>query len=162
MEASRDEIISALQGSGITAANFSTVRNVQQFDFQGRTPQLVLSWGFNLPVALSNMKSTIELLSTVQKNAAQKKNILSMSFGAQGTQVSSQSQRSQSCSLPDLIADARAQATKVSGAARMGVGAILAVSSSTLAADPDPTVLFASPTYFPTCSLTVKFELRPF
>ena len=162
LEATRDEVIAALQGSGIKAENFSDVRNVQQFNIVGRDPQLMLAWTFQLPVALSNMRSAIDLLTTVQRNAAGKKNIVSISFGAQGTRVSSQLQRTQSCALSDLIADARAQATKLSAAARMGVGAILAMSSSTLATDPDPTILFGAPTYFPTCSLTVKFELKAF
>ena len=162
LEGAQDEAVAALQGSGITAANFSNVRNVQLYDPRGANPQTVLAWSFSLPAAFSNMKSTIELLTTIQKNAAGKKNIVSISFGPQGTQVSAKLQQSQTCALSDLIADARAQATKLSAAARMGVGAILAMSSYTVATVSEPSVLFASPIYSPNCSLTVKFELRPF
>jgi len=162
LEATRDEAIAALQGLGITVGNFSNVQNVQLYDPRGANPQTVLAWRFNLPVAFSNMQSTMGLLTTLQKNAAQKKNVLSISFGAQGTQVSAKLQQSQTCALSDLIADARAQATKLSAAARMGVGAILAMSSSTVATVSEPAALFASPLYSPNCSLTVKFELRPF
>ena len=105
LTSTRDEAVAALQGSGITAANFSNVRTVQLYDPRGQGTAKSLEWTFNLPVALSGMKSTIGLLSAVQKSMAQKNDEFSMSFGVQGMQVSSQLQQSQTCSLADLIAD---------------------------------------------------------
>ena len=160
LTSTRDEAVAALQGSGITAANFSNVRTVQLYDPRGQGTAKSLEWTFNLPVALSGMKSTIGLLSAVQKSMAQKNDEFSMSFGVQGMQVSSQLQQSQTCSLADLIADARAQASKLASAAGKGAGAVLAMSSATVATDPN--TLFGSPAYYPQCSLTVKFGLEGF
>ena len=160
LASTRDEVVASLQGSGITAANFSNVRNVQLYDPRGQQTGMSLEWTFNLPVALPEMKSTIGLLSAVQKSMAQKNDGFSMSFGVQGMQVSSQLQQSQTCSLADLIADERAQALKLASATGKGVGAVLAMSSATVANNPN--TLFGSPAYYPQCSLTVKFGLEGF
>jgi len=156
----RDEVIAALQGSGITAANFSNVNTIQVYDSQGQTTIVALQWQFSQRVSLQAMKSTIGQMSAVQKSIAQADKGFSMSFSVQGLQVSSQAQQSQTCSLQDLIADARAQASKLASAAGKGVGAILAMSGATFAADPSP--FLGSPGYFPQCSVTVKFGLEGF
>ena len=64
--------------------------------------------------------------------------------------------------MTDLIADARAQALKLSAAAGMGLGAILAISGGTVGPDPSGLGLFAAPVFYPVCSLTVKFALGAF
>ncbi len=79
-----------------------------------------LQWSFTLAVPLSKIKDTIATLTTVQQNVAKKNNGFSVSFSLQGAQVSPQAQQSQTCALPDLIADARAQAQKLADAAGMG------------------------------------------
>ena len=77
--------VSALQGSGITAANFSGVGTVQVYSSNGQSPQTVLAWSFSLTVALSDMQSTIGLLSAVQKSIGAQNNGISISFGVSGT-----------------------------------------------------------------------------
>ncbi|HYW46373.1 MAG TPA: SIMPL domain-containing protein [Bryobacteraceae bacterium] len=160
LTASRDDAVSALQGSGITLANLTGVTTVQQYDSKGQATVSLIEWTFSLPVAIADMKSTIALLSTVQTSNAQKNNGIAISFGVQGTQVSPQAQQALSCALSDLIGDANAQAQKMASAAGKGLGPLLAMGSATVASTPG--VLFASPVYTPVCSLTVKYQLTGF
>jgi uncharacterized protein YggE len=162
LDATRDDAVSALQGSGITLANFSGVTTVQIYDSRGQQTQTRLQWLFSLPVAVSNMKSTIGLLTAVQKSNAQKNNGLAILFGIAGTQVSPQALQSQICSQADLLADARAQAQKMASAAGATLGAVLAMSGSTSATMDSTGGLFSSPYYTPSCFLTVKFALGGF
>ena len=81
---------------------------------------------------LSSLKSTIALLSAVQTSTAKANNGMALSFSIQGTQVSQQLQQSQTCSLNDLIDDARAQGRKMASAAGMSLGAIQSMSSATV------------------------------
>lgn len=156
----QSDALSALQGSGIAQANFSSVSTVQQYGPPTQQSTTQLEWTFTLPVAFTDMKSTVGLLSAVQKSNAQKKNGLTISFGVQGTQTSPQAQQSQTCSISDLMSDARAQAQKMASAAGKGVGDVLAVSGSTSTTAPG--TLAASPIPVPGCSLTVKFQLTGF
>jgi len=148
LNTSRDDVIAALQGSAITLANFTGVSTVQQYS-QGvpAQVQIKLQWSFSLTVPLTNMKSTTSSLTALQMSVAKANNGLSLSFSVQGTSVSAQAQQSQPCPLSDLLSDARAQATKIANAASMGLGSILAVSSSAISS---------------TCALTVKFALGGF
>jgi len=173
LSASFEDVLGALQGSGITLANFTGVSSplspvVISNPFIGAgpfAPPPNLQWSFTLAVPLSKIKDTIAALTTVQQNVAKKNNGLSVTFQVQGSQVSPQAQQSQACALSDLIADARAQAQKLADAAGMGVGVILAMSSVT--SIPTPTTAGLSsflvgiaPT--PNCTLTVKFSLQRF
>ncbi len=176
INASLDDVLGALQGSGVTAANFTGVNSSQQLSITtipGITPFPVvpgpivplpsLQWSFTLSVPLSKIKDTIGTLTTVQQNAAKKNNGLSVSFYVQGAQVSPQSQQSQACVLTDLIADARAQAQKLADAAGLGVGVILAMSSATSATPASiglSSFFIAAPSA--PCALTVKFALQRF
>lgn len=163
LDATRDTVVAALQGAGITLANFSSVTTIQQYSPAKGAALVALGWSFTLPVALSNMKSTVGLLSAVQASIAKANQGLSMSFTVQGTQVSPQLQQSQTCLASDLIADARAQATKIAAAAGMSVGSVLAASGVTATTDSGSTNPFSSAyTYNPGCSLTVKFALGGF
>ena len=163
MEATRDDVASALQPAGITLANFSSVNTVQ------RQSGAVLEWGFGLAVPIANMKSTVTLLTGLQQSLAQKKGGFTMSFSVQGTQVSQQAQQSQPCSVSDLISDARAQAQKMASAAGVSLGPILALSTSTSTPAPGGDA-FAAGYYYqssvysnpPACSMTVKFALGGF
>ncbi|SPF55914.1 exported hypothetical protein [Candidatus Sulfopaludibacter sp. SbA4] len=150
-----DQVLSALQGSGITLANFQNVNSVQQYS---PTPQLTVVWTFSLPVSLSDLKSTAGQLSTLQTNIAKNNPGLTMSFSVEGTQVSPQLQQSQSCAAAGLVADATARAQKMAVAAGQPLGAIVAMSSASIATDP-VTGVFSTPTYQPVCSLTAKFAL---
>ena len=156
----QSDALSALQGSGITQANFSSVTTIQQYGLPNQQPTTQLEWAFTLPVAFTDMKSTVGLLSGVQQSNAKKNNGLSISFGVQGTQTSPQAQQSQTCAMSDLISDARAQAQKMASAAGAGIGAVLAVSGST--STTTSSALAASPVSVPGCTLTVKFQLTGF
>ena len=172
LNASLDDVLGALQGSGITSANFTGVSTQPVYasavSITGFTPPVTLTgppnlqWSFSLAVPLSKIKDTITTLTTVQQNGAKKNNGLSVTFSLQGTQVSPQAQQSQTCALPDLIADARAQAQKLADAAGMGVGVILAMSSATsVQTTGSPSFLFGV-VPLPNCTLTVKFALQRF
>ena len=172
LTASLEDVLGALQGSGITLANFTGVSTplspVISNPFIGTgpiAPTPNLQWSFTLALPLSKIKDTIATLTTVQQNVAKKNNGFGVSFSLQGSQVSPQAQQSQACALSDLIADARAQAQKLADAAGMGVGVILAMSSATSV----PTATTAGLSSFligvaplPNCILTVKFALQRF
>ena len=150
LSTSRDDVIAALQGSGITLASFTGVSTMQQYpQTVSQQPQTVLQWSFSLTAPLANMKSTVASLTALQMSIAKANNGLSVSFMVQGTQVSSQAAQAAPCSLSDLVADARTQATQIATAASMSLGSILSMTSSTPAAST-------------ACVLTVKFALGGF
>jgi uncharacterized protein YggE len=155
--ATLDQVLAALQGSGITQANFSSLSSSQQYSPKGG-PAQQLAWGFSLPVAFSNLKSTVTMLSALQTAIAKNNPGFTMSFAVQGTQVSPQAQQSVSCAAADLIADARARAQSVAAAASQSLGPLLAMSSASTATGP-LSGIFATPTYLPVCSLTATFAL---
>jgi uncharacterized protein YggE len=145
----RDDALNALGGSGITLANLTGVITTTLYPQTNvGSPQTVLQWTFSLPVSISDMKTTVALLSSVAQGLAKKNNGLSISFGVQATQVSAQLQQSMPCPVAGLISDARAQAQTMAGAANINLGSILAMSSPTSAGA--------------TCSLTVKFAAFPY
>ena len=147
----RDDAVAALDGTGITAANYSSVRTSQTYS--GSQPQTVIVWSFSLTVDFSAMKDTLAQLSAAQARLATKNNGLSMAYSVNGTQVSARLAQQTQCVLADLISDARAQAQKLASAAGMSLGSILALSST------------ASPTgstAVPVCTLTAKFALGAF
>ncbi|HTP33678.1 MAG TPA: SIMPL domain-containing protein [Candidatus Acidoferrales bacterium] len=162
-DATRDDVLAALQGSIVTAANFSSLRTVQQYILNGTQGQNVqnLDWTFTLSAPLANFQATLTQLTALQQSVAQKKNGMSVSFSVQGTQVSAQAQQGQACSTSDLLSDARAQAQKMASAAGVGLGSVLAMSGATVS-QPASGALFSSPYYAPVCSMTVKFALAGF
>ena len=161
-----DDAVSALQGSGITAANFSNV-STQQFAFQSGPnvqTQVQLRWSFTLPADLANMKATAGTLTAVQQSVAGKKNGMSVTISVIGTQVSTRLAQSQTCSMADLLADARTQAQKIASAAGLSVGAVLSISSATGTSGGAVNASFGnsvlvSPVSQPVCSIAVKFAL---
>jgi hypothetical protein len=172
LNTSLDDVVAALQGSGITAANFSAVSTAPAYVLIGTggpqpptvTPMLL--WTFALPAPLAKIKDTIATLTALQQRIAQQTNALTLSFNVQGTQISAQLQQSQVCPTSDLLADATAQAQKLAAAAGFTLGAILAMSSQT----PNPTgigsvasitgLLSFAPPILPTvCAITVKFAI---
>jgi uncharacterized protein YggE len=159
-DSSRDEVLAALQGSAITVANLSGIYTTTQFVSQGRS-QEVLEWTFNITAPLSDLKSTVTQLTALQQTVAQKKNGMTVSFSVRGTQASTRALTAQNCAAADLVADARTQAQKIATAAGLGVGAVVAISGVSLAT-PAADTLFASASYQPSCSLTVKFALAGF
>jgi uncharacterized protein YggE len=168
-----DDVVAALQGSGITAANFSGISMGPALVFTGNpipappVSSIVappLQWVFALPAPLAKINDTIATLIALQKSIAQQNKGLTLSFSVQGTQVSAQLQQSQVCSTPDLLTDARTRAQKLANAAGLTLGTVLALSSgpSISGSVGSPTSISsfllgsASPSV---CSLTVKFAL---
>ena len=149
------DVLTAVQPAGLGLSNFSSVG----------TPflsvnQTGLQWTFGLAAPLAQIQATIAMLSALQQSVPQANPRLSVSFSIQGTQVSQQSQQSQTCSYADLLASARAQAQTLAAAAGRTLSGILAMSSTTAkntGSIPSlASYLSATPQ---ACSLTVKFAL---
>jgi len=139
LDSSLDDVIAALQGSGITAANFQGLNSFLNYTGAAE-PTQSLNWSFQLTTPLAKVKDTITTLSSLQAKIAAQNNGLALSFSIQGTQSSGQPA---ACSLTGLLGSAQTQAQNLAGGAGASVGNILAMSSPTPSA----------------CTLTVKFAL---
>jgi len=125
-----DDVVAALAGSGVTAGNLQSV-----YSYTDSPNHTTVQWTFTLSVRISEAKTTITLLEGLRQTIGTKSPGLTLTYQSQGTQVSGQLQSSQQCPLPDLIADARAQAQRlVSGSAGLSVGPILALSDGSTGA----------------------------
>jgi uncharacterized protein YggE len=153
-----DQAVNALQGSGITAANFSGLGSQATYTQQGAATQTVLIWNFSLTVALSDMQSTIGLLSAVQTSNGKQNNGTSISFTISGTQVSPQAAQQQQCSQAGLLSDAKSQAQILATAAGKSLGAVLGMASG-VTTTTQGNGLVSVPVSTPSCTLTVKFQL---
>jgi uncharacterized protein YggE len=148
-----DDVIAALQGSGITTANFSQLGTVQNYNNGASTSSL--QWYFILPAPLANTKATVATLTTLQQNIAMANNGLTMSFSIVGTQVSQQLAQSQTCSLASLVTAATTQAQSLAASGSFTLGSILALSSSISSSGPSA----ASNGVPAPCAITVKFNV---
>ncbi len=149
---SLQNVLTALPGAGITAANLSSVNTVQVFA-SGSSSVLDLEWTFTLPVPLTNTKATIASLTTLQQTIGLQNSGLTLSFAISGTQVSPQLAQSQTCSLSGLITSATTQAQSLAAAGNLTLGSIIALSgsTSTVVANPYATA--------PPCAITVTFSV---
>jgi len=173
LSASLDDVVAALQGSGITAANLAGVSTPAQF-CTGSCSNLnpTLQWSFSLPVPLANTKATVASLTTLQQNIAKLANGFTLSFNIVGTRVSQQLAQSQTCSLTGLVADATTQAQNLAAAGGLTLGAIIAMAGSTSnvvsSAQPGFVGLLgavstvSSTLEAPPCAITVKFNATRF
>jgi hypothetical protein len=153
VDASLEEVVAAASPAGVTAANFTGISYYQLSSAQPVT------WSFAVTAPLSELKARLATLTALQNSLAKDKKF-ALSFVVGGSEVSPQSQ---TCSLTDLIADARAQAAKLASAAGMSVGAVQAVSGSvTGSAQSASGIGAATSVLSPTCSITVKFALGGF
>jgi uncharacterized protein YggE len=158
-----DDVLAALQGSGITAANLSGVTTQNEIAVissgpGGQIPPPMLTWSFTLTGPLTNTKATVASLTTLQQNIAKANNGLTLSFSVIGTQVSQQLAQSQTCSISALLTSATTQAQALASAGGVTLGAILALSSSTSNVVVAPSNPYSSPTP-PPCAITVKFNV---
>jgi hypothetical protein len=160
-----DQIVAALSSTGITAANFANMYGDNRSSFQ---------WSFTLAVPFTKTTATIASFIALQQSIVKNNSGMSLLFQIQGTQVS-ESIQAQSCAARDLVADAQAQAQKVTAAAGLAIGPIIAISdgSSTAAysarsiygvASPVTGVgiadfLLSYPATPSSCYLEVKFKL---
>jgi uncharacterized protein YggE len=164
LSASFEDVLSALAGSGITQANFTGINaGAPQFVTGNGPPTPVIDWAFALSAPLSKIKDTVTMLNALQQSVAKMNKGLRLSFTVQGTQVSQQAQQAQPCSIPDLLADARAQAQKLTNAGGFTLDTILAMASATATASSQVVGLtsIVLPSSVP-CTLTVKFGLLRF
>src|SRR5579862_8861507 len=113
-----DDVVKALSGTGITAANLYTISGqlpagptVAQAGFAA----LQITWTFQLVVPLANVQTETASLTALQKTIPQNNSGLSLSFVLQNAQVSTS--QAQSCDLVALVANARAQAQALAAAA---------------------------------------------
>ena len=172
LNTSFNDVLAALQGAGITSANFAGVStpSVVFTGGTGITPILApsgIQWMFNLPVPLTKTRDTVATLTALEGTIGQNNKSLKLSFSIQGTQVSQQLAQSQTCSASDLISDARSQAQKLANAAGVTLGSVLAMSSpGSIASVPQLVAangfISTSPLTSAPCTLTVKFAVTRF
>jgi hypothetical protein len=151
-DVTRDDVLAAASGAGLTAANFTGL-----YSNYGGPNNVSVTWNFSMTTALANLKATLGLLTALQSNLAKDKKF-ALSFSISGSEVSPQSQ---SCTLADLIADARTQAGKLASAAGLSLGGVLALSSGVTGAAVSGYLGIGGvgSVSSPVCSVTVKFSL---
>ena len=156
---SLDDVVAVLQGSGITAANFTSVYTSTQYASTGKGQTSIdfLDWSFSITAPLSDLKTTTGQLAALQQAVSKKNNGMTVSYSLRGTQTSPQALAGQNCAATDLIADARSQAQKMATAAGLSVGSVVGVTSTSVVTPPSGG--FSAGTYQPTCSITVRFAL---
>jgi hypothetical protein len=140
---SLDSIVTALAGTGISAANLSGLSsNTFGLGIAGLTTQL--GWTFQLVVPVTQIKNTTASLLTLQKNIGQNNSGLTLSFNLQGTQLSPQLM--QTCDFGSLMNNARTEAQSIAGASGFTPGTVVGIAGS-----------IAQST--PACSVTATFGL---
>src|SRR6516164_7778325 len=113
VDKSLDDVVAAVSGLGITAANLVQITsplpaNSSPVPLPSNVPAPSLGWTFRLAVPFSKMKDTTAALALLQKSISQDNLGLSLSFFLWGTRVSGP--QMSNCNLADLVAQARAQA----------------------------------------------------
>ena len=139
------EIVAALQGTGITAANFVRLSSLLPAGRTANPPQPAFDWTFQIPVPLAKLKDVTAGFAALAQTLPRNNSGLSLTFSVQGTAVSTQ--QTSSCKLSDLVASARTQAQQLTSAAGLTPGMILSLTTAT------------SPSAPTACSLTVRFLL---
>ena len=109
-----DTALAKVAGTGITAADLTSVYNASNDNF---------SWVFSLPVPVSQAGATATLLTHLQQQSQQ-----TVQYYARETRVSPALQQSQGCSQANLVSDARTQAQNLAAATGFSVGPVLAIS----------------------------------
>jgi hypothetical protein len=174
-----EDITGALNGAGISGANFMQVSTfLSQTGLQSQTG---LVWSFTLTAPLSKLSATLTQLVSAEQTISGDNSGLTLTFYVEGLQISPQLQQSQPCSQAALLADAQAQAKQVAAAAGVSAGSILSMTEGTsgaaglqvappgwlvsgdfvagnsVGASFSTSTVATSPQ--PTCSLTVQFQL---
>jgi len=166
-----NQVVAALAGVGITAADLTGVEN---------SDPSTLQWGFTLGVPIASLTATITSLMKLAQTIGQNNTGFALTLSINGTQVSQQLQQSQACSNADLISDATAQAQKVASAAGITLGQIVKLTNvpaplsavgaisgffptlSLVSGNFGSFSWFVQPAPSPvTCSLSVQFQLLP-
>src|SRR5262249_9066113 len=101
-----DDIVSALQPLGVTAANFAGLGNSFGILAVQTPPDAPgIYWLFRLPVPVSKYKDTTAQLAALQQSIASMKIGLTLSFSLQGSQASPQALQAAGCDWSGLVAD---------------------------------------------------------
>jgi hypothetical protein len=151
LEATREEVLAVAAGAGLSASHFSYLT------FSGLTGVSPVSWCFLTTVPITDLKARLAALTAMQ-NALAKDGRFTLSIFLESSDGASQSRPS--CSLPDLVSDARAQAAKLASAAGASLGAIQAILGGTAVTQTTSSGIGGSaPASAPICSVTVKFSL---
>jgi hypothetical protein len=114
-----DDVVALLGGTGITAANVSSV-SLGSTGLQN----LMNQWIFTLPVPFSKLNGTLAALAQIQENAPKARPPLAVAFTVQGMQVSPDLQAANPCPHSALVSDARRQAQNFADAAGVKLGPI--------------------------------------
>ena len=128
-DAGLDDVLAKLNGTGITAANLTSVSQVLGSTAAAGGPYS--EWMFSVQVPFSNLKSTLAALIQAQASLGQISGSNALSYYISGTQVSADAQAAQPCPFTALVSDARRQADTMAAAAGMRTGAITTVSDGT-------------------------------
>jgi len=165
VSATLNDVVAALQGTGITVANFTGIvpAGVLSVLLPGAAP--TETWNFTLAAPLAKIKDTVSQLTNLQGTIAKQNNGLALNFSVQGTQVSQQLQQSQPCVLSDLLASARTQAQNLASAAGFTLDVIQAMSSTistAVSSQGQSFVSFLLGAAAAPCTVTVKFGLVRF
>src|SRR5258708_7223579 len=104
-----EDAVAAVASLGFTAADLSGIGTA----YDDTNAPSGLRWDFTLAVPFAKTKDTVTTLSNLQGAIAEKKNGQSLSFYVGGLRVSPEAQASQTCSMTDLVADARSRAQKL-------------------------------------------------
>ena len=131
-----DDVTSALQGVGITGANFvglSTTSNLAT-----TTPQTVLGWTFELTTPIANIGSLMQQLLAAEEALQNANSVYSLAFAAAGAYSS----QPLSCSQSSLLTTAQNDAQQLAGAAGVNAGSVLTLTAgSSVPAAPDVSYL---------------------
>jgi len=122
--ATLDDVVAALNGSGITAANLTSTSYVQVVG----TPPLTSQWYFTIAVPIAQVNALIATLGKIQQRLAVPGTAMAVSYYLQGLQVSAQLQAANPCAFTSLVSDAQRQAQTLAAAAGVSVGPIVAIS----------------------------------
>jgi len=177
LNAGLDDVLAAIASAGIKATDLSGVSGPTTQYSSGNAQTQVLHWSFRFPVPLATVKSTIAALDSLMQTIGGKNSGWSLQFYGTGLQVSQEALATQQCSIPALIADARAQAQKTAAATGVALGPIVAISDGQSAPAATPVVVWGgvvsgeifsgliflspAPSPPPACSVVVKFSLLP-
>jgi len=121
-----DQIVASLQGSGVSPADFTGVMT-WRIDPSASAPNGLL-WSFTSGVPFAMLKATVASLNAIQTSLAKTSGVV-LTFQPQGSRVSPELRRAQTCSLRDLVADAQVQAKGLAAAGYL-LGPILAISDT--------------------------------
>lgn len=150
-----NDILAALPGTGISAANIAGISTLYNGTVQ---------WWFEVPVPLANVQTFVGALATGQQTFVASNNGMTLAVYPGGLQVSPALLASQTCPIASLVSSARAQARTIANAAGFSVGPILSLDTSSSTTN-SLSFLLGNPWVVngeasPNCSVAVTFQMN--